>query len=802
MANEFVVKNGIKIPTETASTVPYLDANKKLVSSAVTPTQLSYLDATSSIQTQLDTKAATSGKLSQFATTSSSELAGIISDETGSGALVFGTSPTLTTPDIGAATATSVNGTSIPNSKTLVVTTDKLSALAATTSAELAGVISDETGSGSLVFGTSPTLTTPTIDIITLDGQASTPSNPSAGNYRVYVKDSTQKLTVLNSTGTETTVGTGSVSINYISNYDAESDTSGWSTFADAASTSLADGTGGSPNSTWTRTTSSPFRGTASFLFTKTTGASRQGEGVSYDFTIDSADTYKVLQGSFEYNVASGTYVDEDMSVWIYDITNASMIQPAPYKLQKVSTIATRFNFEFQTSSSTSYRFIIYVNSSTESSCTLKFDNFNIGPQAKLYGSPVTDWNTSWTPTGTLSSNVTYYGKWRRVGDSMQIEGMISFSGDNTEGVDNITLPNGANLDTNKFSPVATGRAVFGSARIYDSSTDQSYDAVVIYDTATSIRFSRGDTTAGSATDTSSNRPITFASGDIIAFNAIVPILGWSSSTVMSHDASTRVVAAIITGDPASASSGNPIIVPTVSYDSHGCYSNITGRYTVAVPGLYKMFGALQSASAATTLTIYKNAVSNQLCGNLDSNGEATFIGMVNCVAGDIIDIRPGGTVDATSMSLNIERISGPAQIAASESVIASYFLTSNLTINTSVTDIAGLSKYVDSHNAMNTTTGVYTFPISGTYELAATLRFDTGGSAATQHIITTAGSVVSTLVAASDLAASKAYSYCPTLTFRVLAGNSIKLQGQSLTNSSTAIGSQNFISIKRVGNY
>lgn len=41
----------------TASTVPYLDASKVLVSSAVTPTQLSYVDATSSIQTQLDARA-------------------------------------------------------------------------------------------------------------------------------------------------------------------------------------------------------------------------------------------------------------------------------------------------------------------------------------------------------------------------------------------------------------------------------------------------------------------------------------------------------------------------------------------------------------------------------------------------------------------------------------------------------------------------------------------------------------------------------------------------------------------------
>lgn len=76
-----------------------------------------------------------------------------------------------TTPAAGAFTTLSsnststLNGTTIPASKTLVVTTDKLSALAATTSSELAGVISDETGSGSLVFSNSPTLVTPALGI-------------------------------------------------------------------------------------------------------------------------------------------------------------------------------------------------------------------------------------------------------------------------------------------------------------------------------------------------------------------------------------------------------------------------------------------------------------------------------------------------------------------------------------------------------------------------------------------------------------------------------------------------------------
>jgi len=55
------------------------------------------------------------GNLSQFAATTSAQLAGVISDETGSGALVFGTSPTLTTPALGTPSAlTLTNATGLP----------------------------------------------------------------------------------------------------------------------------------------------------------------------------------------------------------------------------------------------------------------------------------------------------------------------------------------------------------------------------------------------------------------------------------------------------------------------------------------------------------------------------------------------------------------------------------------------------------------------------------------------------------------------------------------------------------------
>lgn len=92
-----------------------------------------------------------------------------VTSSTGTVAVVLSTSPTLVTPVLGVATATSINSTTIPSSKTLVVTTDTLAVHAATTSAELAGVISNETGTGVLAFATTPTLTTPVISVVSTD---------------------------------------------------------------------------------------------------------------------------------------------------------------------------------------------------------------------------------------------------------------------------------------------------------------------------------------------------------------------------------------------------------------------------------------------------------------------------------------------------------------------------------------------------------------------------------------------------------------------------------------------------------
>lgn len=162
-----------------------------------------------------------------------------ISAYTGSGStVVLSTSPSLTTPSLGVATATSINALSFTaasagftiaggtTSKTLTVSntltftgTDSssvafgtggtvayqggtLGQFAATTSSALAGVISDETGSGSLVFATSPTLVTPVLGAAT----ATSITGPTSSTFTIAAGAGNNNISL-------TPTGTGTVDV-------------------------------------------------------------------------------------------------------------------------------------------------------------------------------------------------------------------------------------------------------------------------------------------------------------------------------------------------------------------------------------------------------------------------------------------------------------------------------------------------------------------------------------------------------------------------------------------------------------
>ena len=109
--------------------------------------------------------ATTANSLAQFASTTSAEIRTLVSDETGTGNLVFSTNAVLTTPDLGTpSAATLTNATGLPISTGVSgLGTGVATFLSGPTSANLRSAVSDETGSGSLVFADSPVLLTPNI---------------------------------------------------------------------------------------------------------------------------------------------------------------------------------------------------------------------------------------------------------------------------------------------------------------------------------------------------------------------------------------------------------------------------------------------------------------------------------------------------------------------------------------------------------------------------------------------------------------------------------------------------------------
>lgn len=111
------------------------------------------------------TMAVTGTDLSQFAATTSAELAGVISNETGTSLLVFNTSPTLVTPLLGTPTSgVMTNVTGLPISSGVSgLGTGIATFLATPSSANLITAVTDETGTGALVFANTPTLVTPAL---------------------------------------------------------------------------------------------------------------------------------------------------------------------------------------------------------------------------------------------------------------------------------------------------------------------------------------------------------------------------------------------------------------------------------------------------------------------------------------------------------------------------------------------------------------------------------------------------------------------------------------------------------------
>lgn len=399
----------------------------------------------------------------------------------------------------------------------------------------------------------SQTLTNKTLDAAIIDNAAlmlheTSVSTPSSGRIALYPK-SDNKLYIKDSTGVETAVGTGSGGgvINYILNPDAESNTTGWATYADAAGTTPVDGTGGSPSVTWTRNTTTPLRGNADFAFAKD-AANRQGQGVSYDFTISSVDKGRKLSVSFDYNSNTTNYSAGDILVYLYDVTNSILITPSSTSLPKNTGTLT---VNFDSTTSTSYRLILHVSTTNATAYTLYFDNFQVGPGQIVQGAAISEWQSygtssagfSWT-AGTGGS-AAQFAFWRRVGSNMEVRAgfQVGTSGSSLTGNLTWTLPNNLTIDSSKIS-TAGNSDHFGTIHFLDSGVSHKRLGWAGYNSSTSvIAFGAvsGATIGSEDTSLTSSSFWTWGAGDAAWLNLIIPIAEFSGSGTVSLGAGAQV---------------------------------------------------------------------------------------------------------------------------------------------------------------------------------------------------------------------------------------------------------------------
>ena len=164
------------LPSTTPVNIVFEGTTDNGFETTLTVTDPATADRTITLPDATGTVALTANKLSVFAATTSSELLGVISDETGTGSLVFASSPTLVTPALGTPSAlvgTNITGTATAFTASNVTTnanltghitsTGNAAVLGSFTSSQLATALTDETGSGAAVFATSPTLVTPAL---------------------------------------------------------------------------------------------------------------------------------------------------------------------------------------------------------------------------------------------------------------------------------------------------------------------------------------------------------------------------------------------------------------------------------------------------------------------------------------------------------------------------------------------------------------------------------------------------------------------------------------------------------------
>ena len=616
-----------------------------------------------------------------------------------------------------------------------------------------------------------------------------------------------------------------------------EKNVNGWTGYDDGAAAPV-DCSGGTFGGTIARTTSSPLSGDGSLLWTKGTTASVQGEGIAMDFTIDSKHKGSVLKAVFSY-IPSSVFSNDQVGVYVYDVTNGGApIQLSPYKIPH-SLVETDIQpLEFQAAiNSTSYRLCLHViGTDAANNWTLKLDDLKLSKSVNGSGIFVSDWQ-SYTPTfegsttaptiGTGgSAGIT--GRWRRVGDTMHVEAHARFGTTGTSagsGTLYLAIPSEYTIDSAKLSS-NMNNFNYGHCTVYDSASAANHRVGTVqlgsgaYKWVGCYMNATGNYSSGFA-GFSPN-----ANDDEFSIQAIVPIVNWSSNMALSSNGSTAINGIELqktTNQSATAATTEKIAFESAVTSKNITFDDVNDRAQVLVGGTYLIIGEIGFSNTTAEQEEWVQLRINGAAGIAESintkssnasNGYSTrsVTALRELKAGDYVELW-GRTTTAGRVYVNttsyrgtrllMHRLGGNEQIAASETVAAVYTKSDATAVAGGSVRIFG-TKVTDTHNAYSTSTGYFTAPIVGLYQVCASYQ--------TQSVTVTSGQnyrlnffINGATVWGQELIFQANGTYTNHLTAcadrYLLAGQTIGVvtDGSAAVNFSTS-AERNWVSFKRIG--
>lgn len=390
---------------------------------------------------------------------------------------------------------------------------------------------------------TSPIMTTPTLGVagatsMSISGtagagftkmvhQSSDPTAPTGSDGLIYFKNKKLYKRTVDAVTEVGGASGGSGEKNYITNPSALDDSAaavptGWANVGDLDV--LATKTAGDLPREYT--TASGHKITAD------SNTQSVADYVYFDFTLDDVDLSKKLKIAWAQKV-TGTYTAGQLAVGITTQADRTTFLHTPVTTD-IPAADGVFQTTFDSGTTATLSLVIRATSDMTTDGGIVISDVIVGPGSVVAGSVVSEW-ASYTPTGGWSgANVTYVGRYRRVGDTLECRVEIDATGSPTgTNLTGITLPTGLTIDATKLTSTPTGGTMpVGYGALFDSSPGDGYPLSVFYWTSTTVNLAyTDDAAAGVKTiGASASAPVTIATGDKVFITFGLPIAEWAGS--------------------------------------------------------------------------------------------------------------------------------------------------------------------------------------------------------------------------------------------------------------------------------